>query len=128
MTKGHAVIIDDNRPNSEVLAMLLDNEGISSTVIASPRNLTEALGEIGSISVIFLDLEIPNYDGFAILHDLKSEPRLSGTPVVAYTVHVSEVNEARDAGFDGFLGKPLDTLRFPEQLQRILNNEPVWDY
>jgi hypothetical protein len=30
-------------------------------------------------------------------------------------------------GFDGFLGKPLDSARFPEQLDRILAGKPVWE-
>ena len=43
-----------------------------------------------------------------------------------YTVHVSEIGVARDLGFHSFLGKPLDVDKFPEQLKRILNDEPVW--
>ncbi len=35
--------------------------------------------------------------------------------------------EFRDMGFDGFLGKPLDNARFPDQLARILRGEPVWE-
>jgi two-component system cell cycle response regulator DivK len=38
------------------------------------------------------------------------------------------MRKARESGFDGFLGKPLDPDRFPEQIRRILNNEPVWEY
>ena len=31
------------------------------------------------------------------------------------------------AGFDGFLGKPLNRNRFPEQVRRILEGEGVWE-
>jgi two-component system cell cycle response regulator DivK len=33
---------------------------------------------------------------------------------------------ARAAGFDGFIGKPLDFDRFPQQIRAILRDEPVW--
>jgi two-component system cell cycle response regulator DivK len=37
------------------------------------------------------------------------------------------MEKARAAGFDGFLGKPLDPDRFPDQIRRILGGEEVWD-
>jgi two-component system cell cycle response regulator DivK len=82
---------------------------------------------LDAIDVVFLDLEMPNYDGFNLLTDLKADARLSHVQIIAYTVHTSEIDEARQAGFDGFLGKPLDIKRFPDQLERILNRQPVWE-
>jgi two-component system cell cycle response regulator DivK len=38
------------------------------------------------------------------------------------------MNKAKNSGFDGFLGKPLDPDKFPDQIRRILNGEPVWEY
>jgi two-component system cell cycle response regulator DivK len=46
---------------------------------------------------------------------------------IAYTVHVSEISLAHKHGFDGFIGKPLDSERFPNQLARILSGEHVWE-
>lgn len=128
MTNRRALIIDDNQSNADVLEMLLKNEGISSTVVALPRNLPVILDELsGQVDVVFLDLELPNHDGFELLEMLKPDSRLGGAPIVAYTVHTSEINEARQAGFHSFLGKPLDTQRFPDQLKRILDGVPVWE-
>jgi two-component system cell cycle response regulator DivK len=51
-------------------------------------------------------------------------------PIIAVTAEASleQMNKARDSGFDGFLGKPLDPDRFPEQIRRILSGEPVWEF
>jgi two-component system cell cycle response regulator DivK len=48
---------------------------------------------------------------------------------VAVTAEASleQLTKARQAGFDGFLGKPLDMDRFPDQVRRILAGEPVWE-
>jgi two-component system cell cycle response regulator DivK len=39
-----------------------------------------------------------------------------------------QMNKAKSAGFDGFLGKPLDPDKFPDQIRRILNGESVWEF
>jgi hypothetical protein len=48
-------------------------------------------------------------------------------PVVACTVHLNEIVDVRETGFNGFLGKPLDGARFSQQLHRILNRESIWE-
>jgi len=37
------------------------------------------------------------------------------------------MKRARAAGFNGFIGKPIDPDRFINQVQMILRNQPVWD-
>jgi two-component system, cell cycle response regulator DivK len=127
LTSGHALIIDDNSLNIEILEKLLSIEGFSHSAVTTPLDLDSALDAANQIDVVFLDLEIPNHNGFDILGELKADERIQGAPVVAYTVHTSEIDVAREAGFDGFLGKPLDAKRFPEQLQRILSGRKVWE-
>jgi two-component system cell cycle response regulator DivK len=38
------------------------------------------------------------------------------------------MRRAQKAGFDGFLGKPLDPDRFPTQITRLLAGESVWEW
>lgn len=123
---SHALIIDDKQMNIDVLTMLLGHENVSFTSLTSPRHLDEVIEET-EIDVIFLDLELPNNDGFDILQDMKADSRFTDIPIIAYTVHTSEIDRARRAGFDGFLGKPLNTQRFAQQLERILKGEKIWE-
>jgi CheY-like chemotaxis protein len=120
-----ALIIDDNRQNVEVLQKLLARQSIESIPVYSPEAL-EAM-EILEASVIFLDLEMPKRDGFQVLQWLRAQPQFDQTPIIAYTVHLSEITVAHQQGFDGFLGKPIDPHRFPEQVARILRGEAVWE-
>lgn len=124
---SQAVIIDDNPKNVSVLARLLSNEGLSSVQITNPAKLNAELERAQDIKVIFVDLEMPGTDGYQILNQLKADARFQSVPVLAYTVHVSEINVAHERGFDGFLGKPLDADHFPDQLARILSGEAVWE-
>jgi CheY-like chemotaxis protein len=126
MTK-HALIIDDNAKNGDVLARLLAAESVTNTQLTDPTTLETIIPTLRQLDVVFLDLEMPQVNGYDVLNWLKSDTRFQHVPVVAYTVHVSEINVAHEQGFDGFLGKPLRFERFPGQLQRILNGEQVWE-
>ncbi len=122
----HALIIDDNPDNLEVLAEMLDELSITHTTVQDPAALAETLAHLPQVDLVFLDLELPGIDGYAVLDKLKNDFRLAAR-VIAYTVHESEASNARRIGFDGFLAKPLNVSRFPAQIKRILNGESVWD-
>jgi two-component system, cell cycle response regulator DivK len=124
---GTALIVDDNKLNLETLAALLKKEAMGIIGILNPHDIFPKLDEVGHVDVIFLDIEFPNQSGFDILRELQTDPRLQGVPIVAYSVHITELQEIRNAGFDGFIGKPLDVSAFPDQLHRILNGESVWE-
>jgi CheY-like chemotaxis protein len=127
VSNHHAVVIDDKVANLEVMSVLLEKEAVSCTTIESPRYVLNTLASLARVDVVFLDLEFPNDDGFDILNTLKSDSKLGNVPIVAYTVHTSEIDAARRAGFHSFLGKPLNAQHFSDQLRRILNNIPVWE-
>lgn len=124
---AHALIIDDNIKNVNVLVRLLATEQVNSTQVINPMELGTAIEGMSRFDVVFLDLEMPNIDGYEILEQLRSDRRFQSTPIVASTVHVSEIKVAHDKGFDGFIGKPIDSDKFPEQLARILSGESVWE-
>jgi len=41
---------------------------------------------------------------------------------------LDQMRSAQLAGFNGFIGKPLNPDRFPDQIRRILTGEAVWEY
>jgi two-component system cell cycle response regulator DivK len=125
MSQPHALLIDDNIHNLRVLSRMLAKEGWESTEVTHVSLLETLLAQLASIDAIFLDLEMPNTNGFAVKDWLREQ--LGGVPIIAYTVHVSEIQVTKEAGFDGFIGKPLNSERFAGQLARIMNGQPVWD-
>ena len=123
----YALIIDDYPANVEALSILLKQNGVTPIYIPYIDALPANLMAVERVEVVFLDLEMPARSGFEVLHEIKALDRFKDVPIVAYTVHTSEQNEAKLAGFHSFLGKPLDVNRFPDQLRRILDGIPVWE-
>jgi len=121
----HALVIDDNAQNRKVLVQLLSRQGVEAIEVPDSRKLSSNLPSMGSVDVVFLDLEMPGMDGYDVKNMLREQ--LGSTPIIAYTVHVSEMNVVKQNGFDGFIGKPVDNARFPDQLARILDGQGVWD-
>jgi len=125
MTEARALVIDDNVQNLRVMIQMLARQGVSSVEFANPTMLYKVLPTLEQIDVAFLDLEMPVMNGY-VVKDLLRE-KFGEIPIIAYTVHLSEVNVVRRLGFNGFLAKPLNSDRFPGQLARILRGEAVWD-
>ncbi len=122
----HALIIDDDAYSVHIMERLLDQEDIAYTAITDPTRLAPLLETVEQIDVVFVDLEMPKLDGYEVLEILKTHFG-EDIPIVACTVHTAEINTTRKLGFSSFVAKPLDTDRFPDQLSRILNGEPVWE-
>lgn len=121
----HALVVDDNKANLRVLATLLSRQGITCTEVSDARQLETTLPHVGKVDLVFLDLEMPGVDGYAAKDLLRTY--LGDVIIVACTVHISEMHVTQAQGFDGFIGKPLDPSRFPDQLARILRREGVWE-
>ncbi len=127
MTTQHALIIDDDSNNINVLTMLLAKEGLTYTAVKSLRDVRALLDGLARVDVVFLSLEMPNSDSITSLPMLQAHPRMAGVPVVACTAHPTECDVVRQAGFHSFLSKPIDIQRFSEQLRLILNGKPIWE-
>jgi CheY-like chemotaxis protein len=123
----HALIIDDDLNNLVVLQEMLTHQGISYTAVQDPTKVEAILPQLEAVDVIFLDLEMPDIDGYQLFEILRTTPTLEQTPIVACTVHTGESHHARELGFHSFISKPLNVHQFPDQIRQILANQPIWD-
>ncbi|MEP7289818.1 MAG: response regulator [Chloroflexota bacterium] len=122
----HALIIEDDTPSVAVLASLFNQIGISYTALFEPTKAVDTALSLPQLSIIFVDLELPDLDGYEVLQELRNQESLSNIPIVAYTSHLSEMSHAREMGFHSFFGKPIRSTTFREDLNSVLNGTPVW--
>jgi two-component system, cell cycle response regulator DivK len=125
MSTINVLIIDDHKHNLVVLEHLLRMENVHCTKLSTTANLVNELDQLASIDVVFLDLHMPGVSGYEALKIIKSHRNFTETKVVVYSVYHDELDNALDAGFNGFLGKPLRAEEFPEQFDRIIRGEIV---
>ena len=122
-----ALIVEDDETSIRVLEQLLKQVDVATDVIHDSYTIKDRLQEVEAPDVIFLDLEMPQSNGYTVLQLIQNNPKFDNIPVVAYTTHISHLNGARRAGFHSFLGKPLDGRMFASQLERIFGGEAVWE-
>jgi two-component system, cell cycle response regulator DivK len=127
--QAHVLIIEDNASNLMIINDLLRLAGVqhiySRAMGWQGLKLAQSLERV---DLILLDIQIPYEDGYVILKQIRALPALKDTPVVAVTANTNPEDEARvrAAGFDGFIGKPINFQRFPEQIRALLQGEAVW--
>lgn len=130
---ANVIVIEDNADNLFIVLDLLREElGVKyCNGRASGWQLFKLLDTHPDLRVdlILLDIQIPHEDGYEVLKKIRETPALEKTKVAAVTANVmpQDVERARAAGFDAFIGKPIDADRFPEQIRRILAGEKVWE-
>lgn len=125
----NALVVEDDSSGAAVIGVMLRYLGISAMINTTGEDVIElACAMNPPPDIIFLDINLPKTTGYALLKQIRAEPLLAGARVVAVTALDSrtEVARYRQAGFDGFIGKPLSRARFPQQVRRILSGEAVW--
>jgi two-component system cell cycle response regulator DivK len=113
------LIVEDNEKNMKLVRDLLQFKGYRTL---EADNATEgiALATAHQPHLILMDIQLPDMDGVAALGRLKAEPTTTSIPVVALTAFAMKDDEARflDAGFDGYLVKPVNIRELPEQVRQ----------
>jgi len=123
----HALIVEDNLENAEILATMLEAQGVKATIVDDQAAILDVVNGLPQLDLVFLDLEMPNMDGYTIFNTLRQAGVTHVLPVVAFSVYTNEMAKVRKHGFHSFISKPLRPKIFPQQLQRILSNQSVWD-
>jgi len=116
------LIIEDNATNLELMAYLLG--GFGHTVLSAGDGL-EGLEKARQQKpdVIICDVQLPKMDGYEVVRSLRKDPECCQIPTVAVTAlaMVGDRERALQAGFDGYLAKPIDPKTFVTQIEAFLS-------
>jgi two-component system cell cycle response regulator DivK len=127
---AYVLVVEDNLQNLVLIARLLAFIGVRRYEWkASGWQVLEFADTMPQVDLVLMDLHLPYQDGYEALAKLRGDPRFAETRVVAVTADANPttMEKVRKAGFDGFLGKPIDPDKFPDQIIQILQGENVWD-
>ena len=111
--------IDDDPVSLKLLERLLHTRGDIACLLASTatQGLAQACAERPGL--VFLDIDLPDMDGYALLQALRQHAELASTPVIAISAHAmpDEVERGRGADFKAYITKPFA----PQQLLQAVD-------
>ena len=120
------LIVEDNERNLKLLRDVLEYAGYDVRAARTAEDgITLAVSEPPDL--VLMDLQLPGIDGLEALRRLRASPRTAGIPVVAVTAQAMKHDRERalEAGFDGYVEKPISVRAFLDQVRRFLPGEEV---
>jgi two-component system cell cycle response regulator DivK len=120
------LVVEDNERNLKLVRDVLEYAGYDVRVARTGEDgVTLAVKEPPDL--VLMDLQLPGIDGMEALRQLRASPRTADIPVVAVTAQAMKQDRERalEAGFDGYVEKPISVRAFPEQVRRFLGGGEV---
>jgi two-component system cell cycle response regulator len=123
------LVIEDNPTNMDLMTYLLKSFGHEVLTHEDGREVVELVRNERP-DLIICDIELPGADGYLIVRQLKADGVLARIPLIAVTASAMVGDRARvfAAGFDGYIGKPIEPSRFVSQIQDFLRPEQRREY
>lgn len=115
------LIVEDNEKNMKLVRDLLQFKGYR-TLEATTAESGLALAASERPDLVLMDIQLPGMDGVTALGRLRGEPATADIRVVALTAFAMKDEQERliQAGFDGYLVKPISVREFPGQVAAFL--------
>ncbi|HZQ71676.1 MAG TPA: response regulator [Burkholderiales bacterium] len=103
------LVVDDTLDIANTLAFLLRNWGHEAE-FAVNGHAALTIAQRQRPDVIFLDLGLPDFEGFTLARRLRTTPELAASRIIAITGRTSDDDESRaiEAGCERLLRKPID--------------------
>ena len=113
------LIVEDNEKNMKLARDVLQSKGYA-TLEAVTGEEGVRLAKERKPDLVLMDIQLPGLNGIDALAQLRADPATARIPVVAFTASVtpSDRSQISEAGFDGFLSKPINLKEFLETVQR----------
>jgi len=116
------LVVEDNERNLKLVRDVLEYAGYDVRVARTGEDgITLAVSEPPDL--VLMDLQLPGIDGMEALRRLRENPRTADIPVVAVTAQAMKQDRERalDAGFNGYIEKPISVRAFPDQVRGFLS-------
>ena len=125
----NVLVAEDNELNFEIVEFILKVEGANVIAATDGKQAVDifAKSEEGSIDVILMDVMMPVMDGLTAVREIRALSRVDATtvPIVAMTANAfaDDVENAREAGMDAHVAKPIDGEKLVDCILRLIKNK-----
>jgi CheY-like chemotaxis protein len=122
--RGHKVlVVDDDARNIFALTTVLENQDMEVVSATNGRHAIEIIGNTPELSVVLMDIMMPEMDGYTTIREIRKQPEFRSLPILALTAKAMKGDREKclEAGASDYVAKPVNT----EQLLSMLR---VWLY
>jgi CheY-like chemotaxis protein len=115
------LLVEDNEINQQVAQEIIEGAGAHITIANNGREGVDTLlAQPDYFDAVLMDIQMPVMDGHQATREIRKDQRFNQLPVLAMTANamVSDQEEARDAGMDDHIAKPIDVKELFEVLGR----------
>lgn len=115
------LIADDNENIRDALTYLLEDEGYTLWLAKDGADTLKKVREVRP-DILFLDIMMPEINGYDVCRILKSDPDLKSTYVIMLTAkgQVSEQERGKEVGADEYIVKPFSPMEILSKVKTIL--------
>jgi len=121
------LLVEDHAPNIMVAMQLFESMGHRCDVANNGREALEKLNADITYDIIFMDIQMPEMDGYVAIRFIREMERITGksrTPIIVISAHVSgeDIQKCYNAGADDFISKPFNAERLKQKMAILLGN------
>jgi len=122
---GTILIVEDNPRNMKLVRDVLQVKG-HTTIEATTGEEGVLLATEKLPDLILMDIQLPKMNGIEALRVLRAAPATSAIPIIAVTASVMQQDRKliTEAGFDGYVGKPINLVEFLDAVNAQLARGP----
>ncbi|HTP45579.1 MAG TPA: response regulator [Casimicrobiaceae bacterium] len=115
------LIVEDNERNLKLVRDVLQVKGFSTIEARTAEDGIRLAGE-RKPDLILMDIQLPGMNGIDALKVLRGDAATAAIPVIAVTASVMQQDRKliTEAGFDGYVGKPINIKEFLESVNAAL--------
>ncbi|QPJ61417.1 MAG: transporter substrate-binding domain-containing protein [Candidatus Nitronauta litoralis] len=120
--QGKILYVEDNNQNIKLLKRILEDQPGIKLIMAGTGEKGVLLAKKELPNLILLDINLPGINGFEAFKQLQKDPLTKSIPVVALTANAmhSEIERAKQMGFESYLTKPLDLPRLFKTIEEYI--------
>jgi CheY-like chemotaxis protein len=118
------LVVEDDDDTRDVVRATLESAGASVEVVASASDARREMSS-NSPDVLISDIRMPEEDGYSLIRSLRRDG--VATPAIALTAYArrEDADEARAAGFQIHLAKPIDTGRLIDAVATLFERHTI---
>lgn len=122
------LVVDDLTDNLILISLALQNQGFRVLTAQSGEEAIK-IAQVARPDLILMDIAMPDVDGLAVTRRMRKLPEFRHLPIIALTAFetLGFKQAAYEAGFDGYLTKPIDFQKLNNLINLFLRDTDTTD-